>query len=198
MSSISSGPSDAQVRRSNEDALLLRAQTQLGAEAKKAANQAVRPEEDQVTLQGNSKVKTDGSDKLAAAAAASASVSTSADPSNSASVNSSQDGGQTPPPSNGSQAPPSNDSQNPPPGQEQPQFTDAQTAFLESATTSSADRSKERDMWRTLWADWMERQMKWLEDLENFRQSVYVMWQEVAVSRWVQGQRHAEAVRSLL
>jgi hypothetical protein len=179
MSSIGSGPSDAQVRQGNESAMLLRAQTQLAGEVKKSANQAVRPEEDLVTLQGRQRQKPDGKDQLSSAST-------------------SQSGGQAPPqgpPSNGS-APPSNGST--PPSNQEAVFPEAHAAQLEADASSNTNRSKERDMWRTLWADWMERQMKWLEDLENFRQSVYVMWQEVAVSRWAQSGRHAEAVRSLL
>lgn len=81
---------------------------------------------------------------------------------------------------------------------DKPDYTDSEKAFLERLEELNNQAKELRAMWRKLYMEWYESQLKWMEDLENFRQSTTLMWQEVSVSRWVQGTKHAEAARSLL
>ena len=45
---------------------------------------------------------------------------------------------------------------------------------------------------------YMADQMQAVEDMENFRQTTGLLWTDVCTSRWIQGARHSEAIRSIL
>lgn len=180
------------IRQQNEDSLQSRATNQLGAELKKGADSTVSEEEkltageqpgDQVQIKTPSRVSTPNKG--------------SGDPSKSGS---SKSGPSTKGDSPSSSSSPSPSSQS---GNQQPQpgkieYTDSQKQFLARLEELNQQAKTLRDMWRKMYMDYMEDQMKAREDMENFRQSTMLLWTDISVSRWVQGARHAEAVRGLL
>lgn len=174
------------IRKLNEDALQTRATQNLGAELKAGSQSKVSKEEkltagqeDEVVLAGQPEAatKTTKSTKATKSASdgSSARVSEEETPAESAEETSNQSG-----------------------VPDKPDYTDSEKAFLERLEELNNQAKELRAMWRKLYMEWHESQLKWMEDLENFRQSTTLMWQEVSVSRWIQGTRHAEAARSLL
>lgn len=180
------------IRQQNEDSLQSRATQQLGAQLRTAANKVVSEEEkqtagqgDQVDIKSDSK-KAKSVPPQAQASEASKSSQSSESKSEDTSASSSESKSESK----------SEDSQTTQPGKIE--YSEQQKAFLERLKELEQQAKSLRDMWRKMYMDWMEDQLKAAEDWENFRQSTAMMWNEVAVSRWVQGTRHAEAVRGLL
>ena len=171
------------IHQQNEDSLQTRATQHLGAELK---TDDVKKEEDQVDL-------TPKEPKAKAKATKSSSTSKAPQQTSSTSSASSSKEEEPQPPAD----------EQPPSGGEEPpdakiEYSDAQKAFLSRLEELEKQNKTLRDMWRKIYMDWLDDQLKAREDMENFRQSTMVMWNEVATSRWIQGTRHAEAVRGLL
>jgi len=182
------------IRQQNEDSLQARATQQLGAQLKTAANKGVSEEEKQTAGQGDQvDIKPDSKNTQAPKSGASQAQTTSS--SSKSSESKSEDTSESSSSESKSESK-SEESQQPQPGKIE--YSEQQKAFLERLKELEQQAKSLRDMWRKMYMDWMEDQLKAAEDWENFRQSTAMMWNEVAVSRWVQGTRHAEAVRGLL
>ena len=181
-------------RQQNDESLQTRATQNLGAELKTASNKGVTEEEKLTAGQGDQVdvSKTDPKAKAKAKSQSSvpqSSVSKQSDPS-------SKDEGTEPPATD----PPSGETPSPVPDppESKIQYTDSQKVFLERLEELDKQAKTLRDMWRKDYMDWIEDQLKAREDMENFRQGTMLMWNEVATSRWIQGTRHAEAIRGML
>lgn len=188
----------AKVRQLNDDSLQTRATQHLTAELKTSADSTTSEaekltagESDLVDVAPAEKpkssrkaeTKTEGRSASAGSRSASPSSSTKTEEppeasSSSSSTSSSGDGSPTPP--------------------DKPEYTDAEKQFLERMEELNKQAAENRKMWRKVYMEWYEQQLKWREDLENFAQATYLMWEEVALSRATQSSKHSEAVRALL
>jgi predicted lipid-binding transport protein (Tim44 family) len=178
------------IRQQNENSLQVRATQQLGAQLKTAANESVSEEEKLTAGQGD-QVDIEAKTKISRSSSSSSSARSQ---SSSAKTPQESTSSEEPAPEPPSQEPPSE----PPVETPKIEYSDAQKAFLSRLEELEKQNKTLRDMWRKMYMDWLDDQLKAREDMENFRQSTMLMWNEVATSRWIQGTRHAEAVRGLL
>lgn len=191
------------LRQHNEEALQTRATNQMGAELKAGSGAGVSKDEkltagqgDQVDI-GKKAVKTPAPDTVSSGSSTSNTTSAApADQSGTASSSSEthtsddagNSGGGDPPP-----ADPGNGNNN-----QKPLYSESQQAFLNRLRELEDQRKTLADMWRKNYMDWMADQLQAAEDYENFRQTTGLLWTDVCTSRWVQGARHSEAIRSIL
>ncbi|MBN9419949.1 MAG: hypothetical protein J0I12_31125 [Candidatus Eremiobacteraeota bacterium] len=191
------------LRQQNEDSLQTRATQQLGAELKAGSKSGVSKEEkltagqdDQVDLTAAQDKSTRSSSKTASPDSTVA--SNSAPPASSETSAKSTPSETAPETSSSPEMPADNGSQSPAPDPQKPLYSDDQLAFANRLRELEDQRKTLQDMWRKLYMDWMADQMQAAEDMENFRQTTGLLWTDVCTSRWIQGARHAEAMRSLL
>lgn len=190
------------LRQQNEEALQNRATTQLGSELKTASGRGVSHDEklvagqkDQVafTTAGKTSSSTSTqppSSSLPADPKSSSSSSTTASETASSSSSTTTDASS----SSEQQTTEQNSSQE----EQKPLYSDSQQAFIKRLQELEDQRKALADMWRKMYMDFITDQLKAAEELENFRQSTALLWTDVATSRWIQGARQSEAVRSLL
>jgi hypothetical protein len=203
-----SGVDLQKVRQLNEDSLQTRATQHLTAEVKTSADSTTTEAEkltageskDLVDVAGataaaktKTAVKADGRSTSRSASGASAPASSSDAELSSSSADSAS--ASTSSSSSSSSGSASEGSPTPP---DKPEYTEAEKQFLERMEELNKQAAEQRKMWRKIYMEWVEMQMKWREDLENFAQATYLMWEEVALSRATQSSKHAEAVRALL
>lgn len=191
------------LRQQNDDSLQTRATQQLGAELKAGTKGGVSKEE-KLTAGQDDQVDLSAKDKSARSTKApspdssvpsySANPSTTAAPSTPAETapeTSISGNSENPGDGGGGQQPPSNNPQ-------KPLYSDDQLAFANRLRELEDQRKTLQDMWRKLYMDYMADQMQAVEDMENFRQTTGLLWTDVCTSRWIQGARHSEAIRSIL
>ncbi|MBX3168301.1 MAG: hypothetical protein KF760_12865 [Candidatus Eremiobacteraeota bacterium] len=184
------------LRQQNDDSLQTRATQQLGAELKAGSQSGVSKEEkltagqdDQVDLTAKEKSARSTSRTPAPEVPVPAS---SANPTETASESSAQStAAETAQEENSGGG-----SQQPDP--QKPLYNEEQLAFANRLRELEDQRKTLADMWRKLYMDYMADQMQAVEDMENFRQTTGLLWTDVCTSRWIQGARHSEAMRSLL
>lgn len=190
-----SGVDLQKVRQQNEDSLQTRATQHLTAEVKTSADSTTTEAEkltagetkDLVDVAATPKADPKGKSKSAPKPESGGSSVSSSSTSESSSSSSTSEGG-----------PESKSDSSGPVPPDKPEYTDAEKQFLERLEELNKQAAEQRKMWRKIYMEWVEMQMKWREDLENFAQATYVMWEEVALSRATQSSKHAEAVRALL
>lgn len=176
-------PLDLQnIRKLNEDALQTRATEQLGGEVRSASRSSVSKEEKEVAGQEDA-VEFAPTPKKSASVPVKKSESAPQDP---PSVKEEASEEEEPTQAESAGVP------------EKLDYTESERAFLERLEELNNQAKELRAMWRKLYMEWYEAQLKWMEDLENFRQSTGLLWTEVSVARWGQGERHSEAFRALL
>lgn len=177
------------IRKLNEDALQTRATQNLGAELKAGSQSKVSKEE---------KLSAGQEDEVVLAGQPEAKAAKSSESSKTAKTRSANDGSSARVSEEDAATETSEETSSQSGVPDKPDYTDSEKAFLERLEELNNQAKELRTMWRKLYMEWYESQLKWMEDLENFRQSTTLMWQEVSVSRWIQGTKHAEAARSLL
>ena len=197
------------LRQQNEDSLQTRATQQMGAELKAGTKGGVSKEE-KLTAGQDDQVDLSAKDKSTRSATKTASPdstvpSYSANPSATAAPSAQSTATETAPEtstSGNSQNPGDGDGdgggQQPAPDPQKPLYNDDQLAFANRLRELEDQRKTLQDMWRKLYMDYMADQMQAIEDMENFRQTTGLLWTDVCTSRWIQGARHSEAIRSIL
>ena len=191
------------LRQQNEDSLQTRATQQLGAELKAGTKGGVSKEE-KLTAGQDDQVDLTPKDKSARSATKTASPdSTGTVPASSASPNSAAPTAQSSATETAAETSTSENSgdgggQQPAPNPQKPLYSDDQLAFANRLRELEDQRKTLQDMWRKLYMDYMADQMQAVEDMENFRQTTGLLWTDVCTSRWIQGARHSEAIRSIL
>lgn len=191
------------LRQQNEDSLQTRATQQMGAELKAGTKGGVSKEE-KLTAGQDDQVDLSAKDKSARSTKAPSPDSTSTAPSYSASATAAPSAQSTstetaPETSvSGNSQNPGDGGQQPAPDPQKPLYNDDQLAFANRLRELEDQRKTLQDMWRKLYMDYMADQMQAIEDMENFRQTTGLLWTDVCTSRWIQGARHSEAIRSIL
>lgn len=190
------------IRQQNDDSLQTRATQQLGAELKAGTKSGVSKEEKLTAGQDDQVDLTAAKEKLARSTSKATSPdstvsASSANPSGSTSEPSAQStSSETIQEENSGGSNPGEGSQQPDP--QKPLYNEEQLAFANRLRELEDQRKTLADMWRKLYMDYMADQMQAVEDMENFRQTTGLLWTDVCTSRWIQGARHAEAIRSIL
>jgi len=192
------------LRQQNDDSLQTRATQQMGAELKAGTKGGVSKEE-KLTAGQDDQVDLSAKDKTARSTKASSPDSTvpsySANPSATAAPSAQSTPAETAPEtsiSGNSENPGDGGGQQPAPNPQKPLYSDDQLAFANRLRELEDQRKTLQDMWRKLYMDYMADQMQAVEDMENFRQTTGLLWTDVCTSRWIQGARHSEAIRSIL
>ena len=192
------------LRQQNDDSLQTRATQQLGAELKAGSKSGVSKEEkltagqdDQVDLTAKDG-STRSSSKTASPDSTVPSNGTTPSPASETYAKSTRAETEPEKPSVNPEPPADSSGQSPAPDPQKPLYSDDQLAFANRLRELEDQRKTLQDMWRKLYMDWMADQMQAVEDMENFRQTTGLLWTDVCTSRWIQGARHSEAMRSLL
>ena len=192
------------LRQQNDDSLQTRATQQMGAELKAGTKGGVSKEE-KLTAGQDDQVDLSAKDKSARSTKAPSPDSTvpsySANPSATAAPSAQSTPAETAPEtsiSGNSENPGDGGGQQPAPNPQKPLYSDDQLAFANRLRELEDQRKTLQDMWRKLYMDYMADQMQAVEDMENFRQTTGLLWTDVCTSRWIQGARHSEAIRSIL
>jgi hypothetical protein len=190
------------LRQQNEDSLQTRATQQLGAELKAGSKSGVSKEEKLTAGQDDQVDLTAAKEKASSSKTASPDSTVSSSSANPASVSPESSVKSTPaetaPETSTATTDSGSSSQQPAPDPQKPLYSDDQLAFANRLRELEDQRKTLQDMWRKLYMDWMADQMQAAEDMENFRQTTGLLWTDVCTSRWIQGARHADAMRSLL
>lgn len=191
------------IRQQNDDSLQTRATQQMGAELKAGTRSGVSKEEkltagldDQVDLSAAKGKSAHSASKSATPDSTGTVPASSANPSTSTSEPTAQSTSQQTTQEENSGGDSGGGSQQPDP--QKPLYNDEQLAFANRLRELEDQRKTLQDMWRKLYMDYMADQMQAVEDMENFRQTTGLLWTDVCTSRWIQGARHSEAIRSIL
>ena len=191
------------LRQQNDDSLQTRATQQLGAELKAGTKGGVSKEE-KLTAGQDDQVDLSAKDKNARSTKAPSPDSTvpsySANPSATAAPSAQSTPAETAPETSisGNSENPGDGGGQQPANPQKPLYSDDQLAFANRLRELEDQRKTLQDMWRKLYMDYMADQMQAVEDMENFRQTTGLLWTDVCTSRWIQGARHSEAIRSIL
>ncbi len=191
------------IRQQNDDSLQTRATQQLGAELKAGTKSGVSKEEKLTAGQDDQVDLTAAKDKSARSTSKSASPESSVPANSTVSASSANPTPSTSEPSAQSTSQETSQEDNssggsPQPDPQKPLYNEEQLAFANRLRELEDQRKTLQDMWRKLYMDYMADQMQAIEDMENFRQTTGLLWTDVCTSRWIQGARHSEAIRSIL